>query len=131
MQSTIEEFDRNEGPRVIAHVNGGIYPLINIWLKTYGLKSFVVQCRQWEVDKRIKDLNLIRKERTHDMKTKNAFSWNRGFSAIPGAITIPTGAPVEKRDGDYFIVPSFFRGAIERHDATYYGCRVKPENVEN
>lgn len=64
MQSTIEEFDRDEGPRVINHVNDSVYPLINIWLKTYGLKSFVVQCRQWEVDKCIKDLNLIRKEDT-------------------------------------------------------------------
>jgi hypothetical protein len=64
------------------------------------------------------------------MKTKKAFEWARGYSAIPGTITIPAGAPVEKRNGDYFITPARFpEGSILRHDATYYGCRVQPENI--
>ena len=67
------------------------------------------------------------------MKTKNAFIWGRhftGHSVKVAGIEIPEGAPVELKDGTYFVKPSFFKsGTIEHHDAVYHGCRVNPENV--
>jgi hypothetical protein len=69
------------------------------------------------------------------MKVKNEFVWPRGCSCLPrehAQVIIPSGAPVkETYPGDFFVNPSFFKeDAIVRHDATYHGCRVKPENVE-
>jgi len=66
------------------------------------------------------------------MKVKKAFNWERNFSA-GGPVLIPSGAPVETQQKQgktyYYVVPSYFSGILE-HDATYYGCRVDPENVE-
>jgi len=65
--STIEEFDRVEGPRIITHINhpwdGDHKEVLEkscIWLKTYGLKSFVINCPTSEVEAVIRDLSLIR-----------------------------------------------------------------------
>lgn len=67
------------------------------------------------------------------MKTKNSFVWERhftGHSVALAGIEIPAGAKVEKKDGVFYVVPSFFKaGTIEHHDAVYYGCKVNPENV--
>lgn len=64
------------------------------------------------------------------LKTKNEFSWNRSQSAIPEGIIIPAGTRVVKQEGEYFIPASHFPiNSMERHDATYYGCRVKADNV--
>lgn len=49
--STIEEFDRTEGPRIVTHINHPIMSdghtedksIFCIWLKTYGLASFEIQ----------------------------------------------------------------------------------------
>lgn len=64
------------------------------------------------------------------MTVKNAFQWIRNFSA-GGPIDIPAGAPVEwhAENKAYYVQPAFFSGAIERHDAVHYGCRVEPDNV--
>jgi len=67
--SVIEEFDRCEGPRIITHTSHPMKPLpalvqdtsiTNLWLKTYGLKSFMVECLTSEVETVIKTLNLVR-----------------------------------------------------------------------
>jgi hypothetical protein len=58
MQSTIDEFDRCEGPRIITHISKSIHPLVSIWLKTYGSKSFIVQCHECDIERCIKDLRL-------------------------------------------------------------------------
>jgi hypothetical protein len=66
-----------------------------------------------------------------ELKVKNAFEWHRPYSAIPGPITIPAGAPVEWNEKNkwFYVKPSFFNGIV-RHDAIYYGCRVDNNNVE-
>jgi len=69
------------------------------------------------------------------MKTKHAFIWPRGCSALPrehAQVEVPAGAPVQynKANQAYYVLPGFFKDAIVRHDATYYGCEVKPNNVE-
>lgn len=66
------------------------------------------------------------------LKTKSAFQWPKVFSAIPDCrVDIPEGAPVEEvRPNEFFVEPSFFQDKIDRHDATYYGCHVTPDNVE-
>ena len=63
--SSMEEFDRLEGPRVITHINHpwngeGQQEMEKscIWLKTYGLKSFVINCPVGEVEEVVKALNL-------------------------------------------------------------------------
>jgi hypothetical protein len=62
---------------------------------------------------------------------KKAFNWHRAYSCIPGAIEIPAGAPVRKGGQNFWLDPSFFGSKlIEKHDATYYGCLVSPDNVE-
>lgn len=67
------------------------------------------------------------------MKTKSAFIWGRhftGHSVALAGIEIPAGAEVEKKDGVFYVKPSFFKsGTIEHHDAVHYGCKVNPENV--
>jgi hypothetical protein len=65
------------------------------------------------------------------MKVKTTFQWTRTCSAIPGPINVPAGAPVEVRDGVYWVKPDhFFSDLIVYHDAVHYGCRVQPDNVE-
>lgn len=67
------------------------------------------------------------------MKTKREFTWNRGCSCLPrdqAKEVIPAGAPVQERHGQFYVCPSFFSDIIVRHDATYYGCWVNPDNVE-
>jgi len=49
-------------------------------------------------------------------------------------ILVPMGSRVEtnklKSHGAYFVNPSVFpKDSIERHDATYYGFRVLPEDT--
>ncbi len=66
------------------------------------------------------------------MKVKKAFQWRRRFSAIPGPIDIPAGAPVHKSKGLFWLVPSFFDAksqSVEHSDAEHYGCEVAPDNV--
>ena len=64
-------------------------------------------------------------------KTKREFEWNRSYSAIPGAILIPAGAPVVQTYGIYYVSSGFFLpDKILQHDATYYGCHVNKDNVE-
>jgi hypothetical protein len=86
------------------------------------------------------------------MKTKKPFVWKRGFSPT-GPVTVPAGAPVEwhSKNQCHYVKPEFFaatfmeyrhrdyagRSLVKRmsngifmHDATYYGCRVAPDNVE-
>lgn len=65
------------------------------------------------------------------MKTKEAFSWERVFSA-GGSIEVPAGAPVEYHAGNktYYVQPRFFNSIILQHDAIHYGCRVDPSNIE-
>ena len=65
-------------------------------------------------------------------KTKRDFEWNRSYSAIPGSIHIPAGTSVNRTsDGRYFISSNFFLpDKILQHDATYYGCHVDKDNVE-
>ena len=68
------------------------------------------------------------------MKTKKEFTWNRSCSCLPrnqAKVVIPAGAPVEERDGQFYVCPSFFSDAIVRHDAIHYGCRVKADNVSS
>jgi hypothetical protein len=67
--STIEEFDRCEGPRIITHTNHPMKPLkvqdtsvTNIWLKTYGLKAFMIECPTDEVDSVIKKQSLLQSD---------------------------------------------------------------------
>ena len=67
------------------------------------------------------------------MKVKNAFKWGRSYSAIPGPIDIPAGAPVEwnEKNKCFYVIPSYFDGnGILKHDAVHYWCRVEPDNVE-
>ena len=70
------------------------------------------------------------------MKTKHDFTWNRTCSALPteeAKVAIPAGAPVHyhEKNKEYYVVPSFFgKDTILSHDATYYGCRVAPDNVD-
>lgn len=71
------------------------------------------------------------------LRTKRVITWNRSYSAIPGPIVIPAGAPVIQgpaADGTpdlYWVKPAFFKDdALVRHDATTHGCRVDPDNVE-
>ena len=70
------------------------------------------------------------------MRTKRAFVWTRTCSCLPPEFTkviIPSGAPVQYNEDNkaYYIEPGFFKNdAIVLHDATYYGCRVDPDNVE-
>jgi hypothetical protein len=67
--SIIEEFDRCEGPRIITHINHPLGPSpynpipeeSRIWLKTFGLHSFMIACLTSEVESVIKSLNLVRK----------------------------------------------------------------------
>jgi hypothetical protein len=64
------------------------------------------------------------------MKVKRAFKWVRVFSTDPEPVDIPAGAPVEYR-GIFYVKPEFFAdNAILKHDATFYGCRVDSDNVE-
>jgi hypothetical protein len=68
------------------------------------------------------------------MKVKNAFQWQRSFSAA-GPIEIPAGAPVEwsAKNQQHYVKPSFFSKQgqiIAAHDATHYGCRVAKDNVD-
>lgn len=46
-------------------------------------------------------------------------------------LDIPMGASVEysKKCNCYFLSPSNFTG-MDKHDATYYGFRVKEEDIE-
>ena len=61
-------FDRNEGPRIITHINHPLGPQpFNpipeescIWLKTYGLADFMIRCPTSDVESVIKTLNLVR-----------------------------------------------------------------------
>jgi hypothetical protein len=65
--STLEEYDRCEsGSRIIDHIN---HPEIkgveessisSIWLKTFGLRSFMIECPTSEVESVIQSLNLVR-----------------------------------------------------------------------
>lgn len=63
---------------------------------------------------------------------KESFEWHRTCSCIPNnSITVEAGAPVHIVHGDYYVHPEYFNGhAIEKHDATFYGCYVSPNNVE-
>ena len=64
--SSIEVFDRDEGPRIIDHVNhpmdmrGEDPERSSIWLKTYGLKAFLIHCKTSELEQVIQKLNLKR-----------------------------------------------------------------------
>jgi len=61
-------------------------------------------------------------------KTKADFTWKHGVAMED---EIPAGTSVELQGGVFFVRPSYFPAfSISRHDATYYGCRVNPENVE-
>jgi hypothetical protein len=81
------------------------------------------------------------------LRVKNAFLWDRIFSA-GSPILISAGAPVERHEKNkcFYVKPEHFAtvyiykkrgswrpfkfdGGIEFHDATYYGCRVAPDNV--
>jgi hypothetical protein len=47
---------------------------------------------------------------------------------------VPAGAPVDldTKDNQHYVSAGFFRSQgmlIEAHDATFYGCRVSPDNV--
>jgi len=72
------------------------------------------------------------------LRTKRAIQWHRSYSALPGAIEIPAGAPVIKgpaADGSsdhYWLDPSFFakEACIERSDAAIHGCEIDADNVE-
>jgi len=65
--------------------------------------------------------------------TISAFDWYRGYSALPAEhnkVHIPAGTPCELSDNDcWYVVPEWFSGAIERHDATFHGCHVEKSNV--
>jgi hypothetical protein len=66
------------------------------------------------------------------MQVKQDFVWERVFAAGQAEIrhvTIPAGAPVELRDGCYWVAPGHFRDGILHHDAACHGCRVAPDNV--
>jgi len=65
----ITDFDRCEGPRIITHTSHPMKPLpalrqdlsiTYIWLKTYGLKAFMIECPTNEVESTIKTLNLAK-----------------------------------------------------------------------
>ena len=60
--------------------------------------------------------------------TKTEFTWRHGCHM---ETVIPAGAPVlEDAEGNLWVASYHFPpNSIERHDATYYGCRVKPDNV--
>jgi hypothetical protein len=75
----------------------------------------------------IAKIYIITKEKI--MKVKSEFDWNRSNSALVGAVKIPAAAPVELRNGTYFVQPDFFTDDTMKHDATYYGCPVNPNNV--
>jgi hypothetical protein len=67
------------------------------------------------------------------MRVKKAFLWKRTFACIPDAVPIPAGVVVDwhNRNKCYYVRPQFFiNDGIVLHDATYYGCRVAPDNVE-
>lgn len=64
------------------------------------------------------------------MTVKTSFKWRRPCSCIPWPIEIPAGAPVEKRNGLYWVKPYHFSDMIVRHDAVHYGCLVSPDNVQ-
>ena len=52
-----------------------------------------------------------------------------GYSFFEGlSIFLPKGSKVEKVNGEYWLAPSNFTG-IDRHDATYYGFRVKEADI--
>lgn len=65
---------------------------------------------------------------------KRDFTWSRSFASGPASVRevkIKAGAPVEKKNGDYFVKPSYFSGdSLLQHDATYYGCRVAKDNID-
>jgi hypothetical protein len=68
------------------------------------------------------------------LSVKRDFTWPRSFASGPASVRevkIKAGAPVEKRNGDYFVAPSYFNGdSLLKHDATYYGCRVAKDNID-
>jgi hypothetical protein len=68
------------------------------------------------------------------MKTLRPIEWYRAHSCIPGPVMVPAGAPVDldTKDNQHYVSAGFFRSRgmlIEAHDATFYGCRVSPDNV--
>lgn len=68
-----------------------------------------------------------------NLVVKAPFAWKHGIAM---ADKVPAGAPIEVVDAGtiherFYVKPSFFPvGSFARHDATYYGCRVVRENVE-
>ena len=65
------------------------------------------------------------------VRVKKQFEWHQNYSAIK-PIIVPAGvtAHFSKKCDCYFVDPhNFPEGSIERHDATYYGCRVDWDNV--
>lgn len=77
---------------------------------------------------------MTAKAKNATLSVKRDFIWPRSFASGPASmreVKIKAGAPVEKKNGDYFVAPSYFSGdSILKHDATYYGCRVSKENVD-
>jgi len=68
------------------------------------------------------------------LSVKRDFTWSRSFASGPASVRevkIKAGAPVEKKNGDYFVSPSYFSGdSILQYDATHYGCRVAKDNID-
>jgi hypothetical protein len=65
-------------------------------------------------------------------KVKYSFIWRRACSALPpplALVEVPAGAAVHKQGSEWYVSPSVFDDDIVKHDATYYGCRVAPDNV--
>ena len=63
---------------------------------------------------------------------KNSFIWRRLCSCLNqpySLVDVPAGARVEQSGGELFVSPDTFEDDIVRHDATYYGCRVSPDNI--
>lgn len=68
------------------------------------------------------------------MKTvKTAFEFTFGPACGSYSVTIPSGAPVQWHEENrcYYVNPSHFAdNGFVKHDATYYGVKVKSENVQ-
>jgi hypothetical protein len=66
LPSSIGEYDRTESrERIITHINSPLDDkgreqrgICNIWLKTYGLSSFMVECKIRDINRVIKQLKL-------------------------------------------------------------------------
>ena len=61
--SCLEVYDKHEASiREIRHINPSFDGRVNIWLKTYGLKDFLIECDIEDAGKVIEKYKLIKSE---------------------------------------------------------------------